>query len=193
MKTLRIALAGLIAVSAATIGTHVTAGASDHRDRNDRVRATLVGRQEVPVVSTVARGRFDAKIADDESSLEWTLTYSGLQGTVTQSHIHIGQKNVKGGIVIWLCQTAAAPAPAAAGMVAMCPQSATGPTTLSGTVTSANVVAVPAQQFGGDLGEVIDAIRAGFGYANVHTNPSTGGEIRGQLRTDDDDDDDHDR
>jgi hypothetical protein len=39
----------------------------------------------------------------------------------------------------------------------------------------------------GDLGEVIDAIRAGFAYANVHTNPFLGGEIRGQLRINDDD------
>jgi CHRD domain len=60
---------------------------------------------------------------------------------------------------------------------------------LSGTVTSANVVVVPTQQLGGDLGEVIDAIRAGFGYANVHTNQSTAGEIRGQLRADDNDQD----
>ena len=59
---------------------------------------------------------------------------------------------------------------------------------LSGIVTSANVVAMATQQFGGDLGEVIDAIRAGFAYANVHTNPSLGGEIRGQLLINDNDD-----
>jgi hypothetical protein len=189
MTAFRFALAALIAMSAATISTHVTAS-SHGRDRDDHVRATLVGRQEVPIVSTVARGRFDAKIADDESSLEWTLTYSGLQGTVTQAHIHIAQRNVNGGIVIFLCQTAAAPAPAAAGTVAMCPQTASGASTLSGTVTSANVLAVATQQFGGDLEEVIDAIRDGFAYANVHTNPSIGGEIRGQLRAGDDDDHD---
>ena len=180
MKTLRLVAAGLLAVSAPLIGTQATA--DDRHGRDDRVRATLVGRQEVPVVSTVARGRFEAKIAEDESSLEWTLMYDGLQGTVTQAHLHIAQRNVNGGIVIWLCQTAAAPAPAAAGPVATCPQTATDATTLSGTVTSATVVAVATQQFGGDLGEVIDAIRDGFAYANVHTNPSAGGEIRGQLK-----------
>jgi CHRD domain len=186
MKTVHIALTALVAV---TITTHVAASDSHRRDGDDRVRATLVGRQEVPIVATVARGRFDAQIADDESSLEWTLTYSGLQGPVTQAHIHIAQKNVNGGIVIWLCQTAAAPAPASAGTVVTCPQTASGVSTLSGTITSANVVAVATQQFGGDLGEVIDAIRDGFAYANVHTNPSVGGEIRGQLKTGGDDDD----
>jgi hypothetical protein len=192
MKTLRIALAALVAMSAATISTHVAA--ADSRDRA-HIRVTLVGRQEVPVVSTVAKGRFEARIADDESSLEWTLTYNGLQGTVTQAHIHIAQKNVNGGIVIWLCQTAAAPAPAAAGLVAQCPQTASGATALSGSVTSATVLPIGTQQFGGDLREVIDAIHDGFAYANVHTNPSVGGEIRAQLRTnnhDDHDDHDHD-
>lgn len=186
MKTLRLVAAGLLAVAAPLVGMQVTA--EDRHGRDDHVRATLVGRQEVPIVSTVARGRFEATIAEDESSLEWTLMYDGLQGTITQAHIHIAQRNVNGGIVIWLCQTAAATAPAAAGTVAQCPQSATGSTTLSGTVTSANVVAVATQQFGGDLGEVIDAIRDGFAYANVHTNPSAGGEIRGQLRSNHDDD-----
>lgn len=185
MKTLRIALAALMALSVPTVA-RVTA--ADKHDRDDRIRATLVGRNEVPVVSTVAKGRFEGKIAEDGGSIDWTLTFSGLQGTVTQSHIHIAQKNVNGGIVIWLCQTATNPAPAAAGTVAMCPQTATGPTTLSGTVTAATVVTVATQQFGGDLAEVIDAIRAGFAYANVHTNLSPGGEIRGQLKADDDDD-----
>ena len=187
MKTRRLAAIGL-AVSAAAIGLQFTAGAQSDRSHDDRVTATLVGRQEVPIVSTVARGRFDAKVAGDESSLEWNLTYSGLQGIVTQAHIHIAQRNVNGGIVIWLCQTAASPAPAAAGPVAECPQTATGSLSLSGIVTSANVVAIATQQFGGDLGEVIDAIRAGFAYANVHTNPSAGGEIRGQLLVNDNDD-----
>jgi hypothetical protein len=35
----------------------------------------------------------------------------------------------------------------------------------------------------GELAEVIAAMRAGAAYANVHTNLSPGGEIRGQIRT----------
>ena len=33
----------------------------------------------------------------------------------------------------------------------------------------------------GDLGAVIQEIREGFAYANLHTQTSPGGEIRGQL------------
>jgi hypothetical protein len=33
----------------------------------------------------------------------------------------------------------------------------------------------------GQLADVIDAIRAGKAYGNVHTSMATGGEIRGQV------------
>src|SRR5687767_4552643 len=52
------------------------------------VRARLTGVQEVPSVATVARGEFLARIADNEQSIEYELTYEGLQGNVTQAHIH---------------------------------------------------------------------------------------------------------
>src|SRR5262249_41906468 len=82
-------------------------------------------------------------------------------------------------IVIWLCQTAT-PFLDPTGHAPQCPQAGT----VTGTITSANVIAgsMPAQQLtAGDLAEVIAAIRAGAAYANVHTNLSPGGEIRGQI------------
>jgi hypothetical protein len=57
---------------------------------------------------------------------------------------------------------------------------------VSGEITTANVIAgsmAPQQLAAGDLAAVIAAIRAGAAYANVHTNVSPGGEIRGQIRT----------
>jgi hypothetical protein len=121
------------------------------------------------------------------------LSYSDLVGTVQQSHIHIAQKGVNGSVVIWLCQTATTPAPAAvANITPNCPQSGT----VEGHITAANVVAAgTASQMivAGELNEVIAAIRAGVGYANVHATPlNPGGEIRGQLRVSDDHDHDHD-
>src|SRR4030095_11967630 len=65
----------------------------------------------------------------------YTETYSGLQGTVTQSHIHVGQLGVNGSIVIFLCQTAANPDPT--GLAPQCPHQGT----VSGTITTANVIA----------------------------------------------------
>jgi hypothetical protein len=147
----------------------------------EHIRATLTGYEEVPVVSTFASGEFNARISNDDESIEYELTYSGLQGTVQQSHIHVAQLSVNGSIVIWLCQTAA-PFLDPTGKAPQCPQQGT----VTGTITAANVIGGsppnPQQLTAGDLAEVIAAMRAGTAYANVHTTLSPGGEIRGQLR-----------
>ena len=146
--------------------------------RAEHIQATLTGYEEVPVVSTVATGEFVGMINRDDQSIDYQLTYSGLQGTVTQAHIHVAQLSVNGSIVIWLCGTAANPGPAGT------PTCTPGSGIFTGTITAANVVAgaTASQQLAaGELAEVIAAIRAGAAYANVHTNLSPGGEIRGQI------------
>lgn len=145
----------------------------------ETVQATLTGKEEVPVVATVAGGEFRGFINRGDQSIDYELTYSELQGTVTQGHIHIAQPSVNGSIVVWLCQTATNVDPT--GLAPQCPQEGT----VSGTITAANVIAgsMAGQQLtAGDLAEVIRAIRAGNAYVNIHTNLSGGGEIRGQLR-----------
>jgi CHRD domain len=146
----------------------------------DQIGALLTGYEESPSVSTAGSGEFTATVAPDGEAIEYTETYSGLQGTVTQSHIHVGQLGVNGSIVIFLCQTAANPDPT--GLAPECPQEGT----VSGTITTANVIAgeTASQQLAaGDLAAVVAAIEAGAAYANVHTDVSPGGEIRGQIRT----------
>ena len=147
----------------------------------EQIGALLTGYEETPAaVSTTGRGEFTATIDADGDAIVYTETYSGLQGPVTQSHIHVGQLGVSGSVVIFLCQTAANPDPT--GLAPQCPPEGT----VSGTITAANVIAgstATQQLVAGDLAAVITAIRAGAAYANVHTNPSPGGEIRGQLRT----------
>src|SRR6266404_6053881 len=147
----------------------------------DQIRALLTGYEETPAaVSTVARGVFIATIDPDGDAINYRLTFNALQAAVTQSHIHVGQLSITGSIVIFLCQTAANPDPT--GLAPQCPQQGT----VTGRVTAANVIAgsqAPQQLATGDLAAVITAIRAGAAYANVHTNLSPGGEIRGQIRT----------
>jgi hypothetical protein len=146
----------------------------------EQIGALLTGYEESPAVSTTGRGEFFATIDSDGDTIVYTETFSGLQGTVTQSHIHVGQLGVNGSVVIFLCQTATNPDPT--GLAPQCPQEGT----VTGTITAANVIAgsmAPQQLAAGDLAAVSAAIRAGAAYANVHTNVSPGGEIRGQLRT----------
>src|SRR4051794_16230609 len=92
MKLVRVlifALAGLLGTAAGV-------------QQND-FQANLIGFREVPANSTVASGKFKAEIIND-TTIAYELTYSGLEGTVTQAHIHFGQRFVAGGISLWLCQ-----------------------------------------------------------------------------------------
>jgi hypothetical protein len=169
MKRLRV----LVPVMA---GLLVTATAA----KADQIRALLTGYEESPSVSTTAKGEFQAVIDPDGDSIRYRETFSGLQGTITQSHIHVGQLSVNGSVVIFLCQTATNPDPT--GLAPQCPQQGT----VTGRITAANVIAgatASQQLVASDLAAIITAIRAGAAYANVHTNLSPGGEIRGQIRT----------
>jgi hypothetical protein len=95
MKRLRILILVIAALS-------LTAAGPSRHDDERRLRADLTGLEEVPVVNTVASGKFRARISPDEQTIEYRLSYSGLQGTVSQAHIHIAQPSVTGSIVIWL-------------------------------------------------------------------------------------------
>lgn len=144
------------------------------------VRTKLVGYQEVPAISSPGRGEFRARIDRDAGTIFYELEFGGLQGTVTQSHIHVGQHGVNGGISVWLCQSATNPAPAAvAASVPTCP--ATGGI-VNGMLMSSSVIG-PAGQLiaAGEFDELVAAIRAGVTYVNVHTTAVPSGEIRGQL------------
>ena len=168
----------LIAVVGGLLATASVAKAD--RAKADQIAALLTGYEESPSVSTTGTGVFTATIDQDGDTIVYTETYSGLQASVTQSHIHVGQLGVNGSIVIFLCQTAGSPDPT--GLAPQCPQEGS----VSGTITAANVIAgatASQQLVAGDIAAVVAAIRAGAAYANVHTTLSPGGEIRGQIRT----------
>ncbi len=142
--------------------------------------ATMKGYQEVPAVNTFATGYVTIQVDPAAETIAYKLSFDNLAGSVTQSHIHVGQPGVSGGVALWLCQTAASPAPAAvAAITPTCPDSGA----VSGTLTADNVVGPTAQLIAvGEMDDVISAIRAGVAYANVHSTAVPGGEIRGQLR-----------
>jgi hypothetical protein len=142
----------------------------------------LTGYQEVPAVSTVGNGQFRARISNDESSIQWELAYSDLEGAVQQAHIHLGQSGVNGGISVFLC-TNLGNGPVG---IQPCPAA---PAVISGVISandvSPNIPATGAARTQGidtgEIGELIRAMRAGATYVNVHTTKWTGGEIRKQI------------
>jgi CHRD domain len=158
-------------------------------DDANTFRATLRGINETPgPVATQATGSFHATLSADGTSLSYTVTYNNLNAQVTQSHIHFGLSKETGGIMIWLCQTAAVPAPTTDPGVPMCPDTTSG--TVSGTATAANVVGPNSQGVtpGTDFAKAVKAMREGAAYANVHSTRSPSGEIRGPIRAGDGDD-----
>ena len=164
------------------------------RAQGEKIEADLIGFREVPSVSTSASGEFHAKINRGDQSIDYELRYSGLQGTVQQGHIHVAQLSVNGSIVIWLCQTAA-PFLDPTKLAPQCPSGQSTEAVVTGRITAANVIAgaTTSQQLkAADLAAVIRAIRAGFAYANVHTDLSPGGEIRGQIKANEGQDERHD-
>ena len=135
----------------------------------------LTGFKEVPVISTTGHGEFRARIANDDSSISWELSYADLEGAVLQAHIHFGPPNNTGNISVFFCTNlgngpvGTQPCPAA-------------PATISGTITAADVVGPVGQGIeAGALSELIAAIRDGKTYANVHSTKWTAGEIRSQI------------
>ena len=144
-----------------------------------KISEFLTGFEEVPSVSTVASGTFDARISNDDSQIDWELSYSDLEGAVQQAHIHFGQKGVNGGISIWLCGNPNPPTIVPPPGTQTCPPP---PATISGTATAANVVGPAGQGIAaGEFAELIRAMRAGKTYANVHSSKFPGGEIRSQI------------
>ena len=148
----------------------IAGGGSKHFRGSD-----MNGYEENPDVSTVATGDFSARLSDDGTTLHYKLSYSGLEGAVTQAHIHFGKEAVNGGISIWLCGTAALPGPAG---TPVCPAEGT----VERDVTAADVVGPTGQGIApGEFAEILAAMRAGHAYANVHSAKFGGGEIRAQI------------
>ncbi|MFC3549609.1 CHRD domain-containing protein [Lysobacter cavernae] len=144
---------------------------------NKEFRAVLVGDQEVPAVSTVASGGFRARLSKDGAALQYELAYADLEGSVTQAHIHFGQKDANGGIAVWLCSNLASP-PTPPGVQA-CPAP---PAQISGMITAADVVGPGGQGIAaGEFAEFIEALRSGLAYANVHSTKFPPGEVRSQI------------
>jgi hypothetical protein len=184
-------------LAALTVGSSVTLAADDRRgSREDDFAARLSGYNEVHFVaaptpalrgaiSTAARGSFKAEIDDRKQVIRYELAFEGLEGDVTQAHIHFGQRSTVGGIVIWLCQTAGTPAPAAvAAVTPQCFAEGGDPraNTVTGMITAAQILPQVAQGIEAEaFDEIVRAIRAGATYANVHSALHAPGEIRGHI------------
>lgn len=131
--------------------------------------APLSGDQEVPPVDTRSTGLAKFQLKGDE--IGYHLNVSRME-EVTQAHIHCGSRGVNGPVVVFLF-----------GFV---PGGVTANGRLAaGVITAADVISRPDSPAcpGGiaSFEELLAKMRAGETYANVHTVPNPGGEVRGQI------------
>ena len=138
-----------------------------------RFTAVLKGENERPTpVDTNAAGVAKFTLNAEETEISYRLIVANITG-VTQAHIHCGDETVAGPVVAFLYGFNAAGVDAN-GVLA------------EGTITQANVIPREASAVcpGGvaTLADIVEKMRTGGAYANVHTLANPPGEIRGTIR-----------
>ena len=167
-------------IGAAMLALGALTAAGDDPNGGNRFRANMIGPEETPLsISTNGHGQVTLRIDPKSETIEYELTYDGLEGVaptvpggiVLFSHIHFGQRRTTGGVSAFLC---------GGGSKGACP---TPSGTVTGTIVPADVVGPVGQGIEPmSFDELVRAIRTGYAYANVHTSKYPTGEIRGQLR-----------
>lgn len=130
--------------------------------------AHLWGREQVPTVSTQALGVATFEVAPDGASVRYRLEVSRAVN-VQMAHIHIAPPGQNGPVVVWLYPPAPPPQ--------LKPGRFDGELA-SGAFTASNLVGPLARQ---PLSALLERMRVGEAYVNVHTVAYPGGEIRGQV------------
>ncbi len=143
-----------------------------------KFEADLSGKDETPAVDTSAHGQVTFELSPDGKSLRYTLSVDDA-ADVTMAHIHLGDPGQAGKPVAPLYPVKmssmpsdkdAAPAGAPMGMAKT--------VTATGTITARKLVG-PLQ--GKTIADLVEQIRAGKTYVNVHTKGHPDGEIRGTI------------
>lgn len=127
--------------------------------------SSLKGSNEVPARETNAAGQVIVKINKDEQSLYFKIIASNIND-VGASHFHLAPAGSNGGIVVTLYSNPDQPSGAQNGILA------------EGVVTSGDFQ----NAFEGkEFSVLVEAIRSGNIYVNVHTSRYPSGELRAQL------------
>ncbi len=166
---------GIAAQLDANFARSANANANSNANSNARVAANFVSpmdpRQEVQAneVLSNASGNAVYTLSRDGQSLEYRVIVAGAN-PLTQGHIHLGARGANGNVVATLFNFA--PIMSAVGV------SRNG-VIATGTITAADL---RAQLAGAPLSDLLDALRSGNAYTNVHTVVFPQGEVRGQIQ-----------
>ncbi len=151
-------------VLAALLGSAAAGGARTA----DVFVAHLWGREQVPTVASQALGMATFEVAADGNSIRYRLEVSRAVN-VQMAHIHVAPPGQNGPVVVWLYPSAPPPQ--------LRPGRFDGELA-SGVITGASLAGPLARQ---PLSALLERMRVGEAYVNVHTVAYPGGEIRGQI------------
>ena len=161
-KTLALASAGALF---AVMG-FVSGGCTKGTEGMEVFEATLSPSNEVPARSTAANGR--VQYISDGTTVTYTIEVDDINNVVA-AHIHSAAAGVNGPIRVFFFGNGS-PHPTSS------PVSFTDKSILvKGSFTAANVSGVSFE-------ELLNQMRNGQAYTNVHTSQFPGGEMRGQIQ-----------
>ncbi len=158
------------AVVAAALALAACGGSSGP---SNNLGASLAGSNEVPATTSTATGTakytvHPGGLSDGGTTIDYVITYSGLTGNPTASHIHVGAAGANGTVVVPFTLPAGLGTTGSFDGGFDASKIAAG-TNDAGTTINAN-----------DMDSLLAAMRAGNTYTNIHTTQNKGGEIRGQ-------------
>ncbi len=128
--------------------------------QNDKFNAKLSGQEEVPPTNSNATGIVELSIAG-EDRIEYKVNATNIL-SVTDGHLHIGEKGENGLIVFTLFR----------------PDAPVDQISENETITEDEFVG---SLKGKSMSDLITAMSNGSIYANIHTQDNPNGEIRGQI------------
>jgi hypothetical protein len=151
-----------VLVTALALLAFTAAPAMAEREQSRMLTAELSGENEVPAVESEGHGLAIFNLSRD--GIQFKLAVDDID-EVTQAHIHLGEPGENGPVVAFLF-----------GFVE---GGVTHDGVLArGTITEGDLVGPLA---GLPLSALVDALRNGGAYVNVHTVDHPAGEIRGQV------------
>lgn len=121
-------------------------------------------------VESRARGVSTFRLSRDGQALHYQILVNRLEN-VTMAHIHIAPAGANGPVAVWLYPDGPPP---------MLIEGRTDGVLARGTITDARVIGPLAGQ---GLEGLLEALRDGRAYVNVHTSRYPAGEIRGQVKS----------
>lgn len=132
--------------------------------------AHLTGDEEVPPVDNQAQGQATFRLSADGSEIRYRLIVANIED-VMMAHIHRAPAGENGPVVVWLYPDAPPPQLIDGrfnGVLA------------TGVITEEDLTGPLGED--GTMEDLVELMRSGEAYVNVHTTANPGGEVRGQIR-----------